>query len=248
LFYHRLTGGRLERFYGSLPSKDVEIALPDGTHSMKTVRRAKWNINGQIYDQTLDDLIVNSIHLLDPSQEGASVVGHGDAHNGNVFFQEHRTNASLLYFDPAFAGQHHPLLDITKPLFHNVFAMWMYFPHVKIENIRIDFERDADLWVVHHNYTLHPVREMFLQSKVKHVLVPVLRDLRQRDWLRLDWRDYLKAALYCCPLLTMNLTDIGKFPPEISLLGLTMAVEMGAESRGNQSLIDRILDAVAGAI
>ena len=30
----------------------------------------------------------------------------------------------------------------------------------------------------------------------------------------------------------MNLTDGGKFPPEISLLGLAMAVEMGAESSG----------------
>jgi len=251
LFYHRLTGGRLERFYGSLPSQnsnEVKVKLPDKIHLMQKVRRVRWNINGQIYDQTLDEIIVNSIRLLEPVQAGPSVVGHGDAHNGNVFFQQCGGEASLLYFDPAFAGRHHPLLDITKPLFHNIFAMWMYFPQVKLEMTRISFEPDGDVWNVQHDYMLHSVREMFLRSKVQRVLLPVLRELRWRDWLRSDWRDFLKAALFCCPLLTMNLTDGAKFPPEICLLGLTMAVEMGGESRSKRSLIDRVLDEVYEAI
>jgi hypothetical protein len=46
----------------------------------------------------------------------------------------------------------------------------------------------------------------------------------------------------------MNLADSGKFPPEISLLGLAMAVEMGSESQGQRSIIDRILDQVDSAI
>ncbi len=243
LFYHRITGGRLERFYGALPgqsSDSVAIKIPGSEYSMQEVRRAKWVINGQHYDLTLDDLIQKAILLLNPSQAGPSIIGHGDAHNGNVFFRGHD---SLLYFDPAFAGRHHPLLDLTKPLFHNVFAMWLYFPTVKRDQTRITLDM-GDVWQVEHDYTLHPVREMFLRSKVERTLIPILRELKQGGWLRTDWRDFLKASLFCCPFLTMNLTDPNKFPPEISLLGLTMAVEMGAESRGVRSKIDLVLDEV----
>jgi len=236
LFYHRLTGGRLARFY----DPQVTITLPDGQHTMAEIRQAQWIINGQQYDLTLDDLITQAIEQLQPSQAGASIIGHGDAHNGNVFFRQ----PSLLYFDPAFAGRHHPLLDLTKPLFHNVFAMWMYHPHDKAAQTSIQLQRDGDQWRVTHNYAIPAVRLMFLQSKVKRVLIPMLQTLKSRNWLPSDWRDYLKASLFCCPFLTMNLTDTAKFPPAMSLLGLAMSVEMGGESLGERSLIDQTLDEV----
>jgi hypothetical protein len=245
LFYHRLVGGRLERFYGALPDKrepDIEIQLPSGTYSMKSIRQAHWVINGSTYSDSLDDIIARSMKLLSPAQAGPSVIGHGDAHNGNVFFQQQTETPTLLYFDPAFAGRHHPLLDLTKPLFHNVFAMWMYFPHEKHENLRITLSLKDNVLYVEHDYALHPVREIFFRSKVERVLLPILRELKRRDWLRVDWREYFKSSLFCCPFLTMNLADSDKFPPEISLLGLAMSVEMGADSQGVRSLIDKALD------
>ncbi|MCC6804036.1 MAG: hypothetical protein IT319_14235 [Anaerolineae bacterium] len=241
LFYHRLTGGRLARFYD-----DTQIALPGGVEPMAAVRRVKWVINRQEYDQTLDDLIARAAALLNPAQAGASVIGHGDAHNGNLFFRG--ADADLMYFDPAFAGRHAPLLDLTKPLFHNVFAMWMYFPKAKAAQTPVSLKRQPDQWQIDYTYALHPVRDMFLRSKVERTLIPILLELKRRGWLRPDWRAYLKAALFCCPFLTMNLTDGDKFPPEISLLGLAMAVEMGTESAGQRSLIDRTLDDVEAAL
>jgi hypothetical protein len=240
LFYHRLTGGRLDRFYG----ENTRIALPDGQYDMASVRRIKWVINGQEYTDTLNVIIDKAKSLLVPSQADVSIIGHGDAHNGNVFFRKHDNPPSLLYFDPAFAGRHHPLLDLTKPLFHNVFAMWMYFPQQKQQATAIVLENKNDVWHVNYEYTLSPVRRMFLESKIQRVLLPILRHLQAQGQLRRDWREYLKASLFCCPFLTMNLTDSEKFPPEISLLGLAMAIEMGAESGGQRSLIDRTLDDV----
>ena len=252
LFYHRLTGGRLARFYGPLPGEsgaDVFIQLPHGIFEMKAVRRVTWEINGQRYDVSLDDLILQAVDLLNPEQPGPAIVGHGDAHNGNVFYRESDDAHSLTYFDPAFAGRHHPLLDLTKPLFHNVFAMWMYHPNVKAKQLDIAIASDsADLWRITHDYSLPPVREMFFHSKVERVLIPILVELKQRGWLRGDWRTYLKAALFCCPFLTMNLTDSEKFPPTISLLGLAMAVEMGAESQGKRSFIDQTLDDIEASL
>jgi hypothetical protein len=243
LFYHRLTGGRLEQFYGD-KTRNVALRLPDGEMSMNEVRRVKWTINGQHYDETLDEIIERAKMLLEPKQAGASVVGHGDAHNGNLFFQKHDDGYQLLYFDPAFAGRHSPLLDLTKPLFHNVFAMWMYFPDEKRAPLALNLTRDLERWQISHNYMLHPIRKMFLESKVQRILIPILQELKMRNWLAENWRETLKSALFCCPFLTMSLTDSAKFSPEISLLGLAMAVEMGSESISARSEIDRTLDEV----
>src|SRR5690606_4027400 len=114
LFYHRLTGGRLEHFYGD----EKSITLPQTDVLMREVRKAHWTINGIRYTDTIDNIITRSIELLNPHQASISIIGHGDAHNGNVFFSK---DSGLTYFDPAFAGRHHPLLDLAKPLFHNVF-------------------------------------------------------------------------------------------------------------------------------
>lgn len=254
LFYHRLTGGRLERFYGAWPGvveQNAPFGLPAGWATMADLRTLHWTINGQRYTDTLNDLIAKAVQVLQPAQDGPAVVGHGDAHNGNVFYQGKDHSPSLLYFDPAFAGRHHPLLDLTKPLFHNVFAMWMYHPHVKAAQLQM-ICREADgeerRCIVEHTYRLPAVREMFLASKVQRVLIPVTAHLQERGWLRPDWRSYLKAALFCCPFLTMNLADTTRFPPEVSLLGFCMAVEMGAESAGQRSRIDQVLDEVAQAL
>lgn len=244
LFYHRLTGGRLDRFYGD----GTSVILPDDTHTMQEVRQVNWVINGQEYTESLEDIIQRAINLLNPARADVAVIGHGDAHNGNVFFQKEKTPPDLLYFDPAFAGTHHPLLDLTKPLFHNVFAMWMYYPEEKRDSTSISLKIESDTWYVDYDYNLPEVRHMFLRSKVGRTLIPVLKHLKSSNQLREDWRSYLKASLFCCPLLTMNLADNDKFPPEISLLGLAMAIEMGSESQNQRSLIDSVLDEVENMI
>ncbi|MDZ4765773.1 MAG: phosphotransferase [Chloroflexota bacterium] len=237
LFYHRLTGGRLARFYAD----DITVDLPDGsTQTMGAIKRVQWVINGREYGASLETTIQNAIRYLDPTLPGASVIGHGDAHNGNLFYRAD----GLMYFDPAFAGRHSALLDLVKPLFHNVFAMWMYFPNEIREKLAIRLERAGDVWHVEHDYTLHPVRRMFFDSKVERVLKPCIRELKTRGWLHEDWRAIFKLALFCCPFLTMNLADAAKFSPEIRLLGLSMAVEMGvrADDPDSRSLIDTTLD------
>jgi hypothetical protein len=246
LFYHRLTGGRLTRFYGQAESGiHTQITLPDASYSMEVVRNTRWTINDQAYEETIDEIIQRAIALLEPGVDGVSVIGHGDAHNGNVFFQPETEPPSLLYFDPAFAGRHSPLLDLVKPLFHNVFAMWMYFPKIKRDALHIQMERRGETFVVQHDYALHPVREMFLESKLNHVVIPLFKRLHAEHLLPNNWREYLKSALFCCPFLTMNLADSQKFPVEISLLGLAMSVEMGSESKNKRSKIDEVLDIIA---
>ena len=247
LFHHRLTGGRYQRFYADHTELNLVMDSETVTMPYAELRELHWQINGQEYAETLTDIVSRCCRILQPAQPGPAIIGHGDAHNGNVFLQS-APMPQLSYFDPAFAGWHHPLLDLAKPLFHNAFAMWMYFPREMSEHLQLRSQRKNRRWHIRYQNALPAVRKMFLESKIKRVLVPILCELARRNWLRDDWRAYLKAALACCPLLTLNLADPTRFPPDIALLGLAMTVEMGAESHSQRSTIDRLLDEVENDI
>jgi Phosphotransferase enzyme family len=234
LFYHRLVGGRYENFYVG-----QDLALPGATVPFAELSQWRWRINGVEYHDSLQEIIDRAIRILNPhSREVWSIVGHGDAHNGNVFLDQNK----LVYFDPAFAGRHSFLLDLTKPIFHNVFATWMYFPQAVADHLQIPWTVQNGLIEVVHDFVPIPERWSTLRSKLHFVLAPVLAQLGDRR--PSHWREYLKAALFCCPFLTMNLQDSTKFPPAITLLGLSLAVEMGSAGAG---ILDRELDSLSRA-
>ena len=220
LFYHRLSGGRFDQFYVGQQVKLPNIELP-----FEELANLRWVINGLAYPGTLKEIVDRAIRLLRPATAGPAVAGHGDAHNGNVFFQ----NGSLLYFDPAFAGWHSPLLDLVKPLYHNVHAQWMYFPQEKSSVLDASLEIRDGVAHVRHNYVLTPIREATRRSKTELVLRPLIQDLAERGWLEPEWKQYIQSALMCCPLLTMNLCDSVKFPVNVTLLGFAHAIVMAHE-------------------
>ena len=212
LFYYRLTGGRLTNFYLGKPAYE-------------RLARLHWTINGVEYPHTLEELIARAIDQLNPAKPGAVVAGHGDAHNGNVFYLEAKQD--LLYFDPAFAGHHSPLLDLVKPLYHNVHAQWMYFPEETAAQLNLTMSIANGRALLEHNFPINPIRQATHDSKTNLVLGPLLKILEEKNWLAPDWKAYMQSALMCCPLLTMNLCDEDKFPLNVSLLGFAHAVVMG---------------------
>ncbi len=233
LFYHRLMGARVHEFY--IPA-DALPRIPLNT---------RWIINGRRYNSSLQELIAQQ-NLIRPEQPGPGIIGHGDAHNGNIFyFPDAYGNAPLTYFDPAFAGRHSPFLDLAKPLFHNVFAAWLYHPTNYTDDLVSVREEPGEVTITMNE--MPPVHrlEIFYDSKVNNVLVPIMVELKRRGWLQDNWRAYLKTALFCCPFLTMNLTDETRFPEPIKWLGLAWSVIMGSESEGSEkSLLDETLDEI----
>lgn len=227
LFHHRLQGGRYRAFY---QTSNNFVAQSLDKH---------WIINGRHYLSTLRTLIAHEA-VIAPARPGPSVIGHGDAHNGNVFLHSN----GLVYFDPAFAGRHNPFLDLAKPLFHNVFASWMYHPVDHPQASTLTIQADTDPIVIDYDETLPEIRQMFFASKVERVLAPLIVEMRRCGLLPSDWRLYLKLALLCCPLLTMNLADHTRFPEQTAWLGLSYAIQMGAESRDERGMLDRALDEI----
>jgi hypothetical protein len=240
LFSHRLTAGRFSNFY-----PDKEIYLPGHKIKFEQLSKLKWVINGVHFDDTISDLVQQAIAVLEPGKmDIPTIIGHGDAHNGNIFIDQ--VNQSLIYFDPAFAGRHSPFLDLAKPLFHNVFAIWMYFPQEIVSTLSVKLDIQDGKVIFDHNFTPSAVRVEFLRSKLQRVLTPLLGELDVRGLLLSNWRKYLKLALFCCPFLTRNLIDPEIFPPEITLLGLAMSIEMGSTSpENNKSFIDSELNLAA---
>ncbi len=275
LFWHRLTGGRFRSFYegklvplsGDEESREVDILFDE-------LSQYRWVINGASQQRTLGELVERAKVVLNPARAALTIIGHGDAHFGNVFLENAWETESeggagsekeqeagrpyagrphagqhagrpqgsplhfnqgeaggarprYLYFDPAFAGRHSPLLDVIKPLFHNVFATWMYFPHDIAEGLQLTISRHDMIVAVEHNYALTPIRRAILQTKIEHLLNPLIAELRARDALPEDWSEVIQLALMCCALLTINLLDGERMPPSITWLGLLLAVQTG---------------------
>ncbi|MGZ3608516.1 MAG: HAD family hydrolase, partial [Ktedonobacteraceae bacterium] len=225
LYWHRLVGGRFKSFY-----EGKHIQYPPGTYtqeddiSFNELLALRWVINGVSQQKTLGELVERAEVVLDPAQDALTVIGHGDAHFGNVFLEKRER---FLYFDPAFAGRHSPLLDIIKPLFHNVFATWMYFPQIIAQDLQLTVLRHGMTIAVDHNYKLTPVRQAILQAKVEYLIRPLMAKLRARELLPIYWNEIVQLAMMCCPLLTINLLDGDRMPPSISWLGLSQAVQTG---------------------
>ncbi len=231
LFWHRLAGGRFKSFYAGktvpLPGSNEtrEVAIP-----FDELLTYHWIINGVTQRRTLHELVERAKVVLNPVRAAMTIIGHGDAHFGNVFLEStgHKdAGLRYLYFDPAFAGRHSPLLDVIKPLFHNVFATWMYFPQDIARGLQLSVSRHEMTLNVEHNYTLTPVRRAIVQTKIEHLLTPLIEELRSQEALPADWPEMMRLALMCCALLTINLLDRERMPAAITWLGLSQAVEMG---------------------
>jgi hypothetical protein len=246
LFSHRLQeAGRIGMFYsGQSLMLDEGLELP-----FAELRRMRWRINGVEYEKTIAELVEKARVALKPAS-GSAIIGHGDAHNGNVFVDAKKNQ--LLLFDPAFAGAHDPLLDLTKPLFHNVFARWMYHPEQVTGEINLSCAIKDGLISVEHTFCPTELRLHFLRSKIEHVLRPLLKELSAHKQLRTNWQDYLRAALFCCPFLTVNLlapfvangTLAQRYPIAIKILGLCMAIELGCAERTGRNSISDIVDEI----
>lgn len=232
LFHHRLTGKRFENYYG--PGR--QLTLPNDTVlPIDVFMNLHWRVNGVDLPNSLQELVVEAIAVLSPDQSGFTVIGHGDAHAGNIFVTPQQT---YRYFAPAFGGRNPVLLDVVKPLYHNVFARWMYFPTEIANTLKFDWSIDDDVIDVTFDPLSDPLsnpisgpssspyRKELFKIKSQQLIEPLLRRLNNQDQLGAG-RRMIDLGLMCCPLLTVNPGDNTKYPATVSLFGFAQAVQLG---------------------
>ncbi|KAA8881897.1 hypothetical protein F3087_40230 [Nocardia colli] len=219
LFWHRLTGRRFSNFYGVRT-----VRTPGGREvDIGHVFDAKWIINGVTQKRKLRDLVTEAVNVLNPARDALTVIGHGDAHLGNLLLD---TDEHYLYIDAAFAGRHSVLLDVARPLFFDVFAQWIYFPNERIRALSVDVDCAGTTIAVNYGNAFSALRRAYWETKRKVLIDPVVEWLRDEGLSAQDARP-LELALMCCPLLARNLTDRIVFPPKLTWLGLALAVQLG---------------------
>jgi hypothetical protein len=225
-------GGRARRFFF-----DGSFDLAGRTLDAAALRAARWTVNGVEYRDSIETLLARSLALLAPVRlaTGGVVVAHGDAHNANLWYEEQPGRTPrLVMFDPAFAGRHVPaLLAEAKATMHNIFAhpLWLYDDAATAERFHASVELGAGRIAVETDWALSALRKAFLASKGERVWRPLLAALRDRHLLPADWRETLRAALFCCPSLVMELRagGSGGHNPVSSVIGLAVAVSLGSE-------------------
>ena len=96
-----------------------------------------------------------------------------------------------------------------------------------------------------HDAELSPLRREVLTSAAELVWAPLLRELARRSCLPANWRQIVRSALFCCPMLVTNLLAADR-PSDIRLLGLAQAVAAGSEPvSGSRDDVSCFLDEVA---
>jgi len=243
LFSHRLAAdGRVGIFY--TPNS---LNLGDKQLTFDALAKKRWVINGVEYSETLAEIIDRSRRLLQPNG-GPAIIGHGDAHNGNLFVDIE--SETFYMFDPAFAGLHNVLIDMTKPTFHNIFARWMYYPEQVEKEFELKYKITADAIVIDHTFHPSKLRLAFLSLRKKHVLDPTIKMLAEKNSLPSNWQEFFRSSLFCCPFLTVNLLAQHKangslaerYGLPIKLLGLSMAVQFGALQHRNANSLSDVID------
>lgn len=253
LFYDRLVehpdgrypGGRLASFYVG-----QEFAFPGIALGWEAFSKARFRINGILYERTVGELFDAAVQRLKPDNlaDAGGVTAHGDAHNANVWYKEKDGRASLAFFDPAFAGEHVPtLLAEIKTTFHNILAhpLWLYDPALAAERYAAAAVYANSVLDVTTDWAPSEVRLGLLQVKAERLWRPLLAELAARGMLPADWRTVLRLGLFLCPTLVMNLRAGATTHNSVSsLIGFSVAVMAGSEPVAGDDIVSRFLDAI----
>lgn len=248
LFRHRLVdaggslpGGRYRSFYAR-------------RQEWVSVAGARWVVNGVPYRHTLAELAEAAASVLDPAAPWLrpAVVAHGDDHPANLWVQQRGAQLELVAFDPAFAGAHVPaLLAPVKATYHSVMAhpFWLYDPGLAADRLTVTVTwRPGEIVVEHDALPWSPLRSALLASLTDEVWLPLLAALDRLGPTPRppQWRAVLRAGLFSCPFLVLDLLDERR-PEPIRWLGLALAVMAGSEpAPGHVDAVSNWLDHLAG--
>lgn len=113
LFYQRINGERYKTFYQTTPN------------NISRYFNKKITINNHNFSQTIDEVfnqIRNKyISYKDTNPSLTAILGHGDAHHGNII-----VNDKICFIDNEYVGYIPPFMELAKP-YYNDFVGTLFF-------------------------------------------------------------------------------------------------------------------------
>ena len=138
------------------------------------------------------------------------------------------------------------LLPEIKTSFHNIFAhpFWLYHNKIAEEKYKISVKTDDNNIYIEHNWQLGDLRTGFLQQKIKFWR-ELFNHLKTKGYEFDNAREFMRAALFCCPSLVINLrAGADKHNATTSMLGLVICVMLSCEPKYKQDVVNEFLDGI----
>lgn len=188
LFFYRFTGQRYREFYKTEKS------------NISNLFNRKIILNGQTLPLTVEQIIYNLLKKYtnhDDTLRVESILGHGDAHHGNIII-----NKKIWFIDNEYADVTTPLMEIAKP-YYNDFLGGIFFGGIRMYNslFRIDSFRD-DGTDINSKITVSDEFQRFIEiASIKLKLRRHIVNKNTKDFI--SFNDYL----FLCHILTKNPND-----------------------------------------
>lgn len=203
-FYHErlaVHGTRLLEFYGQGIEVDQSLVPFAKFFSMSI------SVNGVSYS-SLERICQRASHLLDPIRLRSvpTVFGLGDCHGGNVMVSNERNAHSfheLLYIDYEAAGQHSPILDISKPLYNDTIFQTLMGDTLEVPG-SFTWSMTEDSIDITIDGCTDDLSKAIFQIKKRYTLTPFVEFSRRHSVDLEDFVPQLGHALFSCAILTRN--------------------------------------------
>ncbi|KAI0406631.1 hypothetical protein F4802DRAFT_88585 [Xylaria palmicola] len=202
--------------------------------------------------ETLQHHLLEAELLLRPDADHflamPSVCGLGDGHGGNLMVTGSPTTTPVLrYIDYEVAGYHPVVLDMVKPIYLDCFCSALWGDMLSDDLTRPPAETPArrtpmvkwtvDATGIHVWYELNTsfLDKTLARTKLEYLVCPVLEHLHGLGPLGRVAEQILAHALFCCALLTRDLSQ----RPDLFFLNLAVGLDLAVDFR-------RVMDGVFG--
>lgn len=217
LFYGRLTGNRLNEYYGGL-----SIEIEEESVSFSKLATLPIKINNHLFP-SINEIIQLSTQRLNPEnlREKEMVCGFGDAHSGNIICSNNLEEYS--YIDYEFAGFHSPYLDIAKQLYNDTAYQLLYADKLPQSPKKYSVSIKNNYLVIDHGFVPDRISRLIYKTKLEGILLPYRKYcLDQKKPQDKDWKEMLGSALFCCGFLTRNISE---FSTQDFIINLANSIE-----------------------
>jgi len=197
-------GGRIDQWY----TENTLFQLPGliDPISWKELLTSQWQINGIVYNTTLQDIVDKARQSLafENEEDAFLTLSHGDDHSGNV-----RLTQPPLVFDPAFAGWNPASLDL-KALAHTGFlplASMYYLP----KGLNCTYQKSANKIQVEINLTSLPMYttfEVLAKQIIDTRIIPLMKRVKESGGNIDKESQRIKCGMAGCALLTVNIAKL----------------------------------------
>ena len=214
LSYKSYIGSRVNQlFYGRLFGERYQLFFARDHNNLSSYFNHRLIVNGKKFQFTIGETLkmIQEKYTPQADREVMAIMGHGDAHHGNIIL-----NSKIWFIDNEYADFMPPFMELAKP-YYNDFIGRLFFHHPKILNqyFQIDhFEEKNNQLVFKISYPQKMINSLAI-TQVKLQMRNKFVNNKTDDFLSLN--DYLVL----CHTLTR---DPNAYPTESRLLFLVFIV------------------------